>query len=134
MSTASSGPGIYYMKAGGYIAYYALRHLIRQGKKTRLLSPYLFIPEEDVVSPTSRARIEAAARGQNTCLVMEPGRDGYKVVTVAQGRRRFVIRQGPRLACRRPPLGWPQRHLWRWPGIPAHRRQRTMRAVHLQCC
>jgi len=58
------GPGIYDMKAGGYIAYYALRHLVRQGKKTRLPVTFLFIPEEEVGSPTSRARIEQAARGR----------------------------------------------------------------------
>jgi len=39
------GPGIYDMKAGGYIAYYALRHLVRQGKKTKLPVTFLFIPE-----------------------------------------------------------------------------------------
>ena len=32
----AAGPGIYDMKAGGYIAYYALRHLIRQGKLDQL--------------------------------------------------------------------------------------------------
>ena len=36
----------------------------------------LFIPEEEVGSPTSRARIEEAARGHKYALVMEPGRDG----------------------------------------------------------
>ena len=75
------GPGIYDMKAGGYIAYYALRHLVRQGKKTKLPVTFLFIPEEEVGSPTSRARIEEAARGHKYALVMEPGRDGDRVVT-----------------------------------------------------
>jgi glutamate carboxypeptidase len=85
------GPGIYDMKAGGYIAYYALRHLIRQGKKPKLPVTFLFIPEEEVGSPTSRARIEAAARGHKYCLVMEPGRDGDRVVTARKGVGRFVI-------------------------------------------
>ena len=85
------GPGIYDMKAGGYIAYYALRHLIRQGKKTRLPVTFLFIPEEEVGSPTSRARIEAAARGHKYALVMEPGRDGDRVVTSRKGVGRFVM-------------------------------------------
>jgi glutamate carboxypeptidase len=85
------GPGIYDMKAGGYIAYYALRHLVRQGKKTRLPVTFLFIPEEEVGSPTSRARIEAAARDHKYCLVMEPGRDGDKVVTSRKGVGRFVM-------------------------------------------
>ncbi len=85
------GPGIYDMKAGGYIAYYALRHLVRQGKKTRLPVTFLFIPEEEVGSPTSRARIEATAKGHKYALVMEPGRDGDRVVTSRKGVGRFVM-------------------------------------------
>lgn len=85
------GPGIYDMKAGGYIAYYALRHLMRQGKKTRLPVTFLFIPEEEVGSPTSRARIEDAARGHKYALVMEPGRDGDRVVTSRKGVGRFTL-------------------------------------------
>ncbi|CAN5721590.1 M20 family metallopeptidase [soil metagenome] len=85
------GPGIYDMKAGGYIAYYALRHLMRQGKKTKLPVTFLFIPEEEVGSPTSRARIEEAARGHKYALVMEPGRDGDKVVTSRKGVGRFTL-------------------------------------------
>ena len=86
------GPGIYDMKAGGYIAYYALRHLIRQGKKTKLPVTFLFIPEEEVGSPTSRARIEEAARGHKYALVMEPGRDGDRVVTSRKGVGRFTLK------------------------------------------
>ncbi|OJU31907.1 MAG: carboxypeptidase, partial [Alphaproteobacteria bacterium 65-37] len=85
------GPGIYDMKAGGYIAYYALRHLIRQGKRTKLPVTFLFIPEEEVGSPTSRSRIEEAARGHKYALVMEPGRDGDKVVTSRKGVGRFTL-------------------------------------------
>jgi glutamate carboxypeptidase len=85
------GPGIYDMKAGGYIAYYALRHLVRQGKKTKLPVTFLFIPEEEVGSPTSRVRIEEAARGHKYALVMEPGRDGDRVVTSRKGVGRFVM-------------------------------------------
>ncbi len=85
------GPGIYDMKAGGYIAYYALRHLMRQSKKTKLPVTFLFIPEEEVGSPTSRARIEEAARGHKYALVMEPGRDGDRVVTSRKGVGRFTL-------------------------------------------
>jgi len=92
------GPGIYDMKAGGYIAYYALRHLIRQGKRTRLPVTFLFIPEEEVGSPTSRARIEEAARGHKYALVMEPGRDGDKVVTSRKGVGRFTLKVKGRAA------------------------------------
>lgn len=92
------GPGIYDMKAGGYIAYYALRHLVRQGKKTRLPVTFMFIPEEEVGSPTSRARIEEAARGHKYALVMEPGRDGDKVVTSRKGVGRFTLKVRGRAA------------------------------------
>ena len=92
------GPGIYDMKAGGYIAYYALRHLIRQGKRTKLPVTFLFIPEEEVGSPTSRARIEEAARGHKYALVMEPGRDGDKVVTSRKGVGRFTLKVKGRAA------------------------------------
>jgi glutamate carboxypeptidase len=85
------GPGIYDMKAGGYIAYYALRHLIRQGKKTKLPVTFLFIPEEEVGSPTSRSKIEELAAGHKYALVMEPGRDGDRVVTSRKGVGRFTL-------------------------------------------
>src|SRR6201991_2591925 len=85
------GPGIYDMKAGGYIAYYAMRHLIRQGKKSKLPVTFLFIPEEEVGSPTSRSRIEAAGRHAKYALVMDPGRDGDRVVTSRKGVGRFVV-------------------------------------------
>lgn len=92
------GPGIYDMKAGGYIAYYALRHLVRQGKRTKLPVTFLFIPEEEVGSPTSRARIEEAAKGHKYALVMEPGRDGDKVVTSRKGVGRFTLKVKGRAA------------------------------------
>ncbi len=92
------GPGIYDMKSGGYIAYYALRHLIRQGKRSKLPVTFLFIPEEEVGSPTSRARIEEAARGHKYALVMEPGRDGDKVVTSRKGVGRFTLKVKGRAA------------------------------------
>ena len=63
----------------------------RQGKRTRLPVTFLFIPEEEVGSPTSRARIEEAARGHKYALVMEPGRDGDKVVTSRKGVGRFTL-------------------------------------------
>jgi glutamate carboxypeptidase len=85
------GPGIYDMKAGGYIAYYALRHLIRQGKRSKLPVTFMFIPEEEVGSPTSRAAIEAEAKKHKYALVMEPGRDGDRVVTARKGVGRFVM-------------------------------------------
>ncbi len=83
------GPGIYDMKAGSYMAYYALQHFVRQGRTTPLPVRVLYVPEEEVGSPTSRAAIEAAARKSKYVLVMEPARDGGKCVTARKGWGRF---------------------------------------------
>ena len=85
------GPGIYDMKAGAYLAYYAYRHLIRMGQKTRLPIRFLFVPEEEVGSPTSRELIEAQAKNAKYVLVTEPARDGGKIVTSRKGVARFVL-------------------------------------------
>ncbi len=85
------GPGIYDMKAGAYLPYYAYRHLQRLGAKTRLPVTFLYVSEEEVDSPTSRAIIEAEARKANYVLVTEPARDGGKVVTARKGVGRFEM-------------------------------------------
>ena len=83
------GPGIYDMKAGSYMAYYALQHFVRRGRTTPLPVRLLYVPEEEVGSPTSRAAIEAAALNSKYVLVMEPARDGGKCVTARKGWGRF---------------------------------------------
>src|SRR5215475_5060903 len=83
------GPGIYDMKAGSYMAYYALQHFVRQARATPLPVRLLYVPEEEVGSPTSRAAIEAAALKSKYVLVMEPARDGGKCVTARKGWGRF---------------------------------------------
>lgn len=85
------GPGIYDMKAGGYLGTHAYRHLVRQGRETPLPITFLFIPEEEIGSPTSRASIEAEAAGAKYVLVAEPARDGGKVVTARKGVARFDL-------------------------------------------
>ena len=82
------GPGIYDMKGGAYLAYYALRHLVRSGRTTPLPITFLYVPEEEIGSPTSRETIERLARGAKYVLVTEPARDGGKVVT---GRKSAAI-------------------------------------------
>ncbi|MBT3401462.1 MAG: M20 family metallopeptidase [Rhodospirillaceae bacterium] len=86
------GPGIYDMKGGAYLAYYAFRHLIREGKTTKLPITFLFVPEEEVGSPTSRATIEAEAKKNKYVLVTEPARDGGKIVTARKGNADFTVR------------------------------------------
>lgn len=85
------GPGIYDMKGGAYLAWYAFRHLARTGRETPLPITFLFVPEEEVGSPTSRAAIEAAARNNRYVLVTEPARDGGKIVTARKGVANFEM-------------------------------------------
>src|SRR3546814_3114503 len=54
------------------MAYAAYRHLVRLGRTTKLPITFLFVPEEEVGSPTSRAIIEREARGAKYALVCEP--------------------------------------------------------------
>lgn len=83
------GPGIYDMKAGAYLAYYAYQHLVRMGKQTPLPVTFLYVPEEEIGSPTSRALIEAEAKKNKYVLVSEPAREGGKIVTGRKGVGRF---------------------------------------------
>ncbi|WP_374440860.1 M20 family metallopeptidase [Stella sp.] len=85
------GPGIYDMKGGAYLAYYAYQHLVRAGRQTPLPVTFMFVPEEEVGSPTSREMIEAEARKNKYVLVTEPARDGGKIVTSRKGVGRFVV-------------------------------------------
>mgnify|MGYP001362923438 FL=1 len=86
------GPGIYDMKAGAHMAYYAFQHLVRQGKSSKLPITFLYIPEEEVGSPTSQAMIEDEAKKHKYVLVTEPARDGNKCVTERRGSGRFEVR------------------------------------------
>ncbi len=85
------GPGIYDMKAGAYIAFYAYQHLVRLGRETPLPITFIYVPEEEIGSPTSQALIEDEARKNKFVLVTEPAREGGKIVTARRGTLRFEI-------------------------------------------
>src|SRR5690348_3181634 len=85
------GPGIYDMKGGGYLGFYAYRHLVRQAKETKLPITFLFVAEEEVGSPTSRELIEETSRNQKYVLVLEPGRPNWGVVTARKAVARFDL-------------------------------------------
>ncbi len=85
------GPGIYDMKGGAHLAFYAFRHLVRQGRRTTLPITHLYVSDEEVGSPTSRALIEGQARNAKYVLVTEPAREGGKIVTARKGSARFVV-------------------------------------------
>ena len=86
------GPGIYDMKAGAYIAIHAMRHLIRQGKETPLPVTFMYIPEEEIGSPTSQDLIREQAKKNKYVLVTEPAREGGKIVTARNGRLQYRIK------------------------------------------
>jgi len=85
------GPGIYDMKGGAYLAYHAFRQLCASGERPPLGVTQLYVSDEEIGSPTSRALIEAEGRKAKYVLVTEPARDGGKIVTGRKGVARFDI-------------------------------------------
>jgi glutamate carboxypeptidase len=85
------GPGIYDMKGGAYLAYHAFRQLCATAARSPLGVTQLYVSDEEIGSPTSRALIEAEGRKAKYVLVTEPARDGGKIVTGRKGVARFEI-------------------------------------------
>ncbi|MGH6776626.1 MAG: M20 family metallopeptidase [Bradyrhizobium sp.] len=85
------GPGIYDMKGGAYLAYHAFRQLCASGEPSSLGVTQLYVSDEEIGSPTSRALIEAEGRRAKYVLVTEPARDGGKIVTGRKGVGRFEV-------------------------------------------
>jgi glutamate carboxypeptidase len=85
------GPGIYDMKGGAYLAYHAFRQLCAASDPSPLGLTQLYVSDEEIGSPTSRALIEAEGRKAKYVLVTEPARDGGKIVTGRKGVARFEI-------------------------------------------
>ncbi|MGL4242311.1 MAG: M20 family metallopeptidase [Beijerinckiaceae bacterium] len=84
------GPGIYDMKGGAYLASEAFRDVANRGLARRPLI-FLFTPDEEIGSPTTRAIIEDEGRRAAVALVTEPARDGGKIVTARKGVGRFEV-------------------------------------------
>jgi glutamate carboxypeptidase len=85
------GPGIYDMKGGAYLAYHAFRQLCAAGAQSPLGVTQLYVSDEEIGSPTSRALIEAEGQRAKYVLVTEPARDGGKIVTGRKGVGRFEV-------------------------------------------
>src|SRR3984957_14321764 len=85
------GPGIYDMKGGAYLAYHAFAQLCAAPERSPLGVTQLYVSDEEIGSPTSRALIEAEGRKAKYVLVTEPARDGGKIVTGRKGVARFEI-------------------------------------------
>lgn len=78
------GPGIYDMKGGALLALDAFKAV---AGRHALAAPTIFIftPDEEIGSPTSRQLIETYGKGAGAALVTEPARDGGKIVTARKG-------------------------------------------------
>jgi glutamate carboxypeptidase len=85
------GPGIYDMKGGAYLAYRAFREICANGAQPPLGITQLYVSDEEIGSPTSRALIEAEGRKAKYALVTEPAREGGKIVTGRKGVGRFEV-------------------------------------------
>ncbi len=85
------GPGIYDMKGGAYLAWHAFAQLCAAGERNTLGITHLYVSDEEIGSPTSRALIEAEGHKAKYVLVTEPARDGGRIVTGRKGVARFEV-------------------------------------------
>lgn len=85
------GPGIYDMKGGAYLAYHSFRRICADSARSPLGITQLYVSDEEIGSPTSRALIETEGRKAKYVLVTEPARDGGKIVTGRKGVARFEV-------------------------------------------
>ena len=80
------GPGVLDMKGGMYLAIHAFEKLMSKKGRLNKAITFLFIPDEEVGSPSTRALIEKEAKKNKYVLVPEPAKPN-KFVT---GRHAFL--------------------------------------------
>ena len=80
------GPGVQDMKGGMFLAVHVLERVMQARDRLACPITFLFIPDEEVGSPSTRALIEREARRCKCVLVPEPGK-ADKLVT---GRHAFL--------------------------------------------
>ncbi|TBG93327.1 M20 family metallopeptidase [Rhizobium leguminosarum] len=83
------GPGIYDMKSGALMALEAMKIAVHTS--THLPVDLLFMPDEEMGSASSRGLIEAYAHNAAYALVVEPARDGGKIVIARKGVAMYDI-------------------------------------------
>jgi glutamate carboxypeptidase len=86
------GPGILDMKGGTFLACEAMRRIVEAGERTALRVSFLFIPDEEVGTPSTRKLIEAEAERNRLVLVPEPAQEGADVITGRWAFQRFIVR------------------------------------------
>lgn len=86
------GPGIYDMKAGSFLAFHAVRSILRDRVPTRRPIVLLLTSDEEVGSPSSRWLIEQEAANAAFALIPEPASASGACVTSRKGIGRFTLR------------------------------------------
>lgn len=86
------GPGVLDMKGGARLGIEAMKALQRQGRASKLPITFMFTPDEEIGSPSSRERIEAEAQKHRYILVPEPLRPWGAIVTGRHAVQRFRVR------------------------------------------
>jgi len=86
------GPGIYDMKGGAYLAYTAFAEIAAGATAGLRRLQVLYTADEELGSPTSRELITELGAAAHAVLVVEPARDGGRVVTSRRGVARYVVR------------------------------------------
>ncbi len=85
------GPGVFDMKAGACMALEASRSILRAGETPRLPLTFLYVPDEEMGSQTSREIIEDLGRRARYVLVAEGTEDTGAVVTSRIGSLKFDL-------------------------------------------
>jgi glutamate carboxypeptidase len=85
------GPGVYDMKGGAWLALQAFKEVAKAGSARRPMM-FLFTPDEEIGSPTTRGVIEDIGRQSAAVLVTEPAREGGRIVTARKGVGRFEVK------------------------------------------
>lgn len=85
------GPGTSDMKGGAYLGFAAYQSLVREGCETPLPIRFLFVSDEEVGSPSSRALIEQAAENAKYVIVTEAARANGEAVTGRRGTARYQV-------------------------------------------
>ncbi len=87
------GPGCYDMKGGMYLACHAIRRVVERSGAPELPVTFMFIPDEEVGSPSTRRLIEDEAARHAFVLVPEPAKgEAGALVTGRHAFLRYVLR------------------------------------------
>ena len=84
------GPGVFDMKGGMYMACHVVKKILELKGNLGLPISFLFIPDEEIGSPSTRNLIEEVAQSHRYVLVPEPARPG-KLITGRHSFLRYIV-------------------------------------------